>query len=101
MALHRPRRTSETGWILAGSAVMGAALAAVLVAGVTVMGDARTGLLLVGEGLGAGMLTLSLTGLFACAIFGTGFTLPDDHPRHGSMRSIALRLRTRRRPPRS
>lgn len=101
MALHRPRRTSETGPLFAGPAVMGAALAAVLVAGLAVVGDTQTGMLLAGEGLGTGMLTLSLTGLFACAVFGTGFTLPDEHPRHGSMRPITLRRRIRRRPPRS
>jgi hypothetical protein len=101
MALHRPHRTSEASLPFAGPAVMGMVLAVMLVGGLELVGDGRTGTLLAGSGLGAGILTLSLTGLFACATFATSFVSIDEHPRRGSMRPISMRLRTRRRPARS
>lgn len=102
MALHRPRPTTGIGRVLAGPVVTGFVLALMLVCGIAMVCDERPdGLLLATEhGLGALMLTVSLTGLIACAALGTGFSLSDEHrPRGGSMRPVAVRRRTRSRPP--
>jgi len=104
MALHRAR-TARARNVFTAPAVIGVALALMLVTGVSALGAARGGCLLLAaeQGLGLVMLTLSLAGLFGCAAFGTSFTAPDGKPRGGSMRPIAVRLNAapKRRPPRS
>lgn len=90
MSLHRRQTPAGPGRLFAAPAVTGVTLAAMTVAGLAVATDTGAdGVLLAAEyGLGAGLLMLSLTGLFTCAAFATSFSGEEEEPRGGSARPL-------------